>query len=71
MLTEFPKIFSLGTKYIVDIFDSPVEVTEKLDGSQFTFAKVNDILYYRSKGQMLYDGASILVSEKLQRTVGG
>lgn len=33
MITAFPKIFSIGTDYIRDIFkDGPVEVTEKVDG---------------------------------------
>ncbi len=57
MIKEFPKIFSIGTKYILDIFDGPVEITEKIDGSQFSFAKIADGLYFRSKGQELYDPA--------------
>lgn len=34
MKPAFPKIFSLGTNYIQDIFKEEVEVTEKVDGSQ-------------------------------------
>lgn len=54
MITAFPKIFAVGTDYIRDIFNEPVEVTEKIDGSQFAFGKVNGQLYLRSKGAKLY-----------------
>lgn len=52
MITAFPKIFSLGTDYIRDIFKGPVQVTEKVDGSQFAFGVVNGKLYCRSKGKL-------------------
>lgn len=54
MKTSFPKIFALGTKYISDIFSSEVEVTEKVDGSQFGFGKIDGQLYLRSKGEEVY-----------------
>lgn len=50
---HFPKIFALGQKYIGSIFDEPVEVTEKVDGSQFGFGKMGGNLYIRSKGQVI------------------
>lgn len=34
---SFPKIFQLGTVYVQDIFNEPVEITEKIDGSHFKF----------------------------------
>lgn len=52
-LQAFPKIFALGHKLIRNIFDDPVEITEKVDGSQFGFAKINGQLSCRSKGEML------------------
>ncbi len=52
-MNSFPKIHSLGTKYVRDIFMEPVEITEKLDGSQFGFGKVNGELIIRSKGTIL------------------
>lgn len=52
----FPKIFALGQKYILSIFDEPVEVTEKVDGSQFGFGKMGGQLYIRSKRQILREG---------------
>jgi len=54
MLRAFPKIFAIGTDYIRDIFNEEVEVTEKVDGSQFAFGKVNGELFLRSKGAQLY-----------------
>lgn len=54
MIKAFPKIFAIGTDYIRDIFAEEVEVTEKVDGSQFAFGKVDGELYLRSKGTMLF-----------------
>jgi hypothetical protein len=54
-LTAFPKIFHLGQDYISRIFHGPVEVTEKLDGSQFVVGKLDGELVMRSKGTMIYD----------------
>lgn len=53
MLISFPKIFTVGTTYITDLFKEPVEVTEKVDGSQFSFGKVDGQVYARSKGAAL------------------
>ncbi len=56
MITAFPKIFALGTDYIASIFDGDVEITEKIDGSQFVFGKTPEgELLYRSKGAIIYD----------------
>jgi hypothetical protein len=54
MITAFPKIFAIGTDYIRDIFQEPVEITEKVDGSQFAFGMINGELRIRSKGAQLY-----------------
>lgn len=51
MIISFPKIFALGTRYLEGIFDNDVEITEKIDGSQFNFGKIDGQLYARSKGQ--------------------
>lgn len=50
MISAFPKIFAIGTKYIDSIFDNEVEITEKVDGSQFAFGKIDGEVYCRSKG---------------------
>lgn len=44
----------MGTDYINQILDDPVEVTEKIDGSQFDFGKVRGQLFMRSKGAELF-----------------
>ena len=36
-LSPFPKIFQIGDRYISRLFNGVVEVTEKVDGSQFSF----------------------------------
>lgn len=50
MFAAFPKIFALGTKPVANILDNEVEITEKVDGSQFIFWNINNTLYVRSKG---------------------
>jgi hypothetical protein len=53
-LHAFPKIFTIGQDYIKDIFNNEVEITEKIDGSQFVFGLIEGELQCRSKGQTLY-----------------
>jgi len=53
-VTAFPKIFAIGTDYIKDIFQEDVEITEKVDGSQFVFGKIDGELSMRSKGCIQY-----------------
>lgn len=57
MMQAFPKIFAIGTDYINDIFNSEVEVTEKIDGSQFGFGKEDGEIITRSKGKVQYQGS--------------
>jgi len=52
----FPKIFALGADYISLIADNEVEITEKIDGSQFAFGKIDGNLMTRSKGCMIFEG---------------
>lgn len=47
----FPKILHIGDKQISSLFDGEVEITEKVDGSQFGFGKENGRLFARSKGK--------------------
>jgi hypothetical protein len=53
-MQAYPKIFSIGTDYIRDIFKDPVVIEEKVDGSQFAFGMINYELYMRSKGKQLF-----------------
>lgn len=52
-MNAFPKVHSLGTKYVKDIFMEPVEITEKLDGSQIGWGKVGGEFIIRSKGTII------------------
>jgi hypothetical protein len=54
MIPSYPKIFAIGTKYINNIFDDLVNITEKVDGSQFGFGKIDGEVYLRSKGAQLF-----------------
>lgn len=56
-LFPFPKIFALGTSFVRDIFADEVEVTEKVDGSQFVFGKLGGRVLIRSKGAAIYPEA--------------
>lgn len=49
----FPKILHIGDAQIASLFEGPVEITEKVDGSQFGFGKVEGRLFVRSKGREL------------------
>ena len=50
----YPKIFALGHRNVINIFDDEVEITEKVDGSQFVFGKdMNGKLHIRSKGALI------------------
>lgn len=48
---SYPKIFALGHRALKHLFDNPVLIEEKIDGSQFSFAKINGELRCRSKGK--------------------
>lgn len=50
---SYPKVFAIGHAAIREIFDGPVEVQEKVDGSQFSFNYFGGELRMRSKGAMI------------------
>ena len=55
MIPAYPKIFTIGSPYIPHLFKGSVEVTEKIDGSQFNFGLDNKKnLHLRSKGKDIY-----------------
>jgi len=55
---SFPKILAVGSEQIKELFDDPVEMTEKIDGSMFAFGISEDgELVFRSKGKELFEGA--------------
>lgn len=53
-ISGYPKIYTVGSEPIKDIFEGPVIVEEKVDGSQFSFCHAADGKNYaRSKGMPL------------------
>lgn len=49
-ITSYPSIRNLGHRGILDLFEGPIIIQEKIDGSQISFCKSNG-LYMRSKGK--------------------
>lgn len=54
MLRSYSSIYSLGHKAVKEIFNVEVLIEEKIDGSQFSFGKIDGVLVMRSKGATLY-----------------
>lgn len=54
-LWSYPKVYNLGSAEVDHLFDDPVVVQEKVDGSQFSFARFDDRLVMRSKGATVWD----------------
>lgn len=53
-ITAYPSIHALGHRHIASLFDGPVLVEEKIDGSQFSFGLIDGRLQCRSKGQEIF-----------------
>lgn len=57
VIEAYPKIYNLGHRAIRDLSKVPVILEEKVDGSQFSFTKVDGELQFRSKGRAFVEGA--------------
>lgn len=53
MIGSYPSIYAIGHRQILGIFDGPVLIEEKVDGSQFSFGLLGGELHCRSKGQQV------------------
>ncbi len=53
MLHNYPRIYAIGHLTIERLFEGPVVVQEKVDGSQFSFGVWEGVLYIRSKGAVI------------------
>ena len=77
--SEFPKIYHIGTSDVEDILTAPVEITEKMDGSQIGFGIIDGRLVIRSKGahiqehcpQKLFEGAVVSILDVKDKLVPG
>lgn len=56
-IPSFVKIFHVGSNPVRDLFNNPVEITEKVDGSQFGFGQINGQFVCRSKGREIHVGS--------------
>lgn len=54
MIPSYSSIQTLGHRYLANLFNGPVVIQEKIDGSQFSFGMLNGKLCCRSKGQELH-----------------
>lgn len=53
MITHYASIFNLGHKAVSELLLDPVLVEEKIDGSQFSFGKIDGQVWCRSKGAVI------------------
>ena len=53
-IPSYPKVYAIGHRAVEDLFKEEVQITEKIDGSQFSFAKINGELLLRSKGAIIH-----------------
>lgn len=76
---SFPKLFTFGDRYCDGILDGVVEITEKVDGSQFGWGRIGDAVHMRSKGaplffegnQSMFDAATAFVKSIEDRLPDG
>lgn len=52
-ISSYPTIYALGHRAITELLSGPVVIEEKVDGSQFSMARIMGELSCRSKGQDL------------------
>ena len=58
MIPSYPKIWALGSEPVKNVLADPVEITEKIDGSQFAFGvDEHGEIVMRSKGKELFSNA--------------
>lgn len=68
--TSYPSIFNVGHKAIQNLFTVPVNVEEKIDGSQFSFGRdFEGFLQVRSKGAIMQVDAPEKMFSKAVETV--
>ncbi len=64
---SYSQMYAVGHKEIENIFDDDVIIEEKIDGSQFSFMKLDGELYCRSKGaQIVVDAPEKMFSRAIE-----
>lgn len=70
MITSYPGIYSIGHRFINNLFIGNVVVEEKVDGSQFSFIKLDDgTLRFRSRGQEVHIGDAGMFSKAVEQVI--
>ena len=67
-IPSYSKVFAIGHKQILDLFDGSVLVEEKIDGSQFSMCRKDGELFCRSKGKDLVIDAPEKMFERAVET---
>ncbi len=52
-INSYPSVYAIGHKAIENLFDGPVVISEKIDGSQFSLGLIDGELQCRSHGKQL------------------
>ncbi len=69
-INSYPKIYNIGHRAIIDIFKEDVYITEKIDGSQFSFGIVDGVLVARSKGcQLVLDAPEKMFIQAVETVI--
>lgn len=63
-IRSYPSIYAVGHQAAAELFDGPVVVEEKVDGSQFSFGIIDGELACRSKGKQIVLDAPDSMFEK-------
>lgn len=53
-INSYSKVYNLGHPAVEELFNDEVIIEEKIDGSQFSFMKKDETLYFRSKNKEMY-----------------
>jgi len=56
-IPSYPKVWAIGHKAVVELFAGPLTVEEKIDGSQLSFMRNGNTVYFRSKGAEIFADA--------------
>src|SRR5688572_9410127 len=68
MISSYPTIYSIGHRFINNLFIGKVVIEEKVDGSQFSFTKRTDgMLVFRSRGQEVHAGDAGMFSKAVEQ----
>lgn len=69
MIHSYSTIYQIGHRAIQNLFDGPVQVEEKVDGSQFSFGIIDGELQCRSRGKQLILDAPEKMFAKIVRHI--